>query len=147
MVQSWQSERTRGGEKVPNRTEKQVGLSFVRDSLAFWKEKRKFLANKAQPLYPAKQEDNLEQFFVQLITAHSLTLLPTPSCYSHVCDSFKRRDKREAKNIWEVPRTYIQKMQSHGCGLFLNCLGRFLFCIPSYAIDQREGGRKEEKKA
>lgn len=44
-----------------------------------------------------KQEDNLEQFFVQLITAHSLTLFPTPSCYSHICDSFKRRDKREAK--------------------------------------------------
>lgn len=43
-----------------------------------------------------KQEDNLEQFFVQLITVHLLTLLPTPSCYSHICDSFKGRDKREA---------------------------------------------------
>lgn len=28
----------------------------------------------------------------------------------------------------------------------LNCIEGFLFCIPSYAIDQREGGRKEEKK-
>lgn len=38
-------------------------------------------------------------------------------------------------------------MQSHGRGLLLNCIERFLFCIPSYAIDQREGGRKEGGKA
>lgn len=37
-------------------------------------------------------------------------------------------------------------MQSCGHGPFLNCTEIFLFCIPSYAIDQKEGGRKEEKK-
>lgn len=34
-------------------------------------------------------------------------------------------------------------MQSHGRGLFLNHTEGYLFCIPSYAIDQRKGGRKE----